>query len=186
MLRKTKKASVCPQCGASLAPGSTSCQYCGSHFEAEEPDGATKFCKFCGGVIPADAVVCTKCGRQVEELNTGSTPDPRVVINNTYNVRNHKAPLFDNRSYVPVQKPLNKWTAFFLCFFFGTLGIHKFYEGKSKLGILYLLVGQVFWTGGLRSASTPSLFTSLAGVAVCIACFIDMIVLLLKPRTYYV
>ena len=27
-----------------------------------------KFCKHCGGKIPADAVVCTLCGRQVEEM----------------------------------------------------------------------------------------------------------------------
>ena len=26
----------------------------------------TKFCKFCGASIPMDAVICTKCGRQVE------------------------------------------------------------------------------------------------------------------------
>ena len=28
----------------------------------------TKFCKHCGGTIPQDAVMCTHCGRQVEEL----------------------------------------------------------------------------------------------------------------------
>lgn len=28
----------------------------------------TKFCKHCGGKIPSDAVLCTLCGRQVEEL----------------------------------------------------------------------------------------------------------------------
>lgn len=44
---------------------------------AEQP---TKFCKFCGEIIPADAVVCTHCGRQVEELTRGQ---PNLVINNT-------------------------------------------------------------------------------------------------------
>ncbi|HAY72859.1 MAG TPA: TM2 domain-containing protein, partial [Ruminococcaceae bacterium] len=28
----------------------------------------TKFCKHCGATIPADAVMCTSCGRQVETL----------------------------------------------------------------------------------------------------------------------
>lgn len=28
----------------------------------------TKFCKHCGEKIPLDAVICTKCGRQVEEI----------------------------------------------------------------------------------------------------------------------
>ena len=27
-----------------------------------------KFCKFCGEKIPADAVICIKCGRQVENM----------------------------------------------------------------------------------------------------------------------
>lgn len=40
-----------------------------------------KFCKFCGGKIPMDAVICTHCGRQVEELK-GSKPD-NIVINNS-------------------------------------------------------------------------------------------------------
>ena len=28
----------------------------------------TKFCKYCGGKNHKDAVVCTSCGRQIEEL----------------------------------------------------------------------------------------------------------------------
>lgn len=40
----------------------------------------TKFCKHCGEKIPEDAIICTKCGRQVEELKQNQ---PNVVINNT-------------------------------------------------------------------------------------------------------
>ena len=39
------------------------------------------FCKFCGEKIPMDAVICTHCGRQVEELKS-SKPD-NIVINNS-------------------------------------------------------------------------------------------------------
>lgn len=28
-----------------------------------------KFCQHCGAEIPADAVVCTHCGRQVSEIS---------------------------------------------------------------------------------------------------------------------
>ena len=59
--------------------------------------------------------------------------------------------------------PKSKWVSFFLCLFFGYLGIHKFYEGRILLGIVYLL------TGGL------------AGVGV----IFDLIVLLFKPNPYY-
>lgn len=57
----------------------------------------------------------------------------------------------------------SKWVSFFLCLFLGPLGIHKFYEGRVLLGILYLL------TAGL------------CGVGVVI----DLIVLLFKPNPYY-
>ena len=39
----------------------------------------TKFCKFCGEKIAEDAVMCTHCGRQVEQLKG---EQPQVVINN--------------------------------------------------------------------------------------------------------
>ena len=42
----------------------------------------TKFCKYCGGKIAADAVICTLCGRQVETLATNSPAQPNIVINN--------------------------------------------------------------------------------------------------------
>lgn len=41
----------------------------------------------------------------------------------------------------------NKSTAlaYVLWFFFGTLGIHKFYIGKIKAGVLYLILGVIGW-----------------------------------------
>ena len=33
------------------------------------PEAKMKFCRHCGGKIPEDAVICTLCGRQVEEIN---------------------------------------------------------------------------------------------------------------------
>ncbi len=57
----------------------------------------------------------------------------------------------------------NKWTAFFLCLFFGLLGAHKFYEGKVLLGIVYVLT------------------LGLCGVGIAF----DLIVLFFKPNPYY-
>ena len=57
----------------------------------------------------------------------------------------------------------SKWVTFFLCLFFGALGIHKFYEGKVIFGIIYLL------TAGL------------CGIGV----IVDLIIILLKPNPYY-
>lgn len=58
----------------------------------------------------------------------------------------------------------NKWIAFFLCLFLGCFGVHKFYEGKNSMGILYLCTVGLFGIGW----------------------FVDIIVLLCKPNPYYV
>lgn len=96
-----------------------------------------KKCQYCNNTIPDEAVVCTLCGRQVQLL---SAMPPQNI----------------NR--------VEKWIAFVLCFFFGYLGVHKFYEGRIGLGILWLL------TLGLLG----------------IGWFVDCIVILTKPDPYYV
>lgn len=116
---------------------------------------ATKFCKHCGEVIDADCVVCPKCGKQVEELKAAQ---PQVVVNNT------NANVNANVNAGVGLRPKNKWTAFLLCFFLGGLGAHKFYEGKTGMGILYI------FTVGLCG----------------IGWLIDLITILFKPNPYYV
>ena len=56
----------------------------------------------------------------------------------------------------------NKWVSFFLCLFLGVLGIHKFYEGRILLGILYLFTGGMFGVGVV----------------------VDLVVLFFKPNPY--
>lgn len=46
--------------------------------------------------------------------------------------------------YVTDGRIVNKVIYLVLCFFLGSFGIHKFYAGKTGMGILYLLF---FWTG---------------------------------------
>lgn len=59
--------------------------------------------------------------------------------------------------------PKSKWVSLFLCIFLGAFGIHKFYEEKILMGILYIC------TGGLL------------GIGV----IIDIIALIFKPNPYY-
>ena len=117
----------------------------------------TKFCKYCGAKIPEDAIICTSCGRQVEELK-GSQTQPQVIVNNTNTNSNVNKNI--NGGY---GKPLNKWVALILCFFFGWLGAHKFYEGKNGMGVIYLLTFGLFGVGVL----------------------IDFIALIFKPNPYF-
>ena len=88
----------------------------------------TKFCKECGEKIAKKAVVCPKCGCQVE--NTASAAPQIVIENQNQNVQSQNA--------VPVGKEKNKWVALLLLLFFGAVGGHKFYEGKIGMGVLYI------------------------------------------------
>lgn len=81
----------------------------------------------------------------------------KIGTNNNYNIDDY----YENPKY---GNERNKWVAFLLCFFFGYLGIHKFYEGKILWGVVYLLSGGIFGIGW----------------------FIDTIILLFKPNPYYV
>ena len=118
----------------------------------------TKFCKHCGGTIPQDAVMCTHCGRQVEEL--AGAAQPQVVIQNTNMNTNTAAAVVAGVG----ARAKNKWTAFVLCLLLGYFGAHKFYEGKVGMGVLYLFTLGLFGIGW----------------------FVDLIVLLTKPNPYSV
>ena len=118
----------------------------------------TKFCKHCGAKIAEDAVICTSCGRQVEEMKKEAA-SPNIVINNSNNNSN-----VNNNQIHGFGRPKNKWVALALCVFLGLLGAHKFYEGKGGMGVLYLLTCGLFGIG----------------------LFFDFFSLLFKPNPYYV
>lgn len=118
---------------------------------------ATKFCKHCGQKIDKDAVICPHCGCQIEEIkNKSGENNPQVIITNT-NTNT-------NAAFNPKVRVCNKWVAFFLCFFLGVFGAHKFYEHKIILGILYIFTAGLFGIGW----------------------FIDLITILFKPNPYCV
>ncbi len=102
----------------------------------EATETKTKYCKHCGEKIPEDAIICTKCGRQVEQINSNN---PNIVINNTNTNTN------SNISHHMSGKQKNKWIALLLCIF--TVCGHKFYEGKIGMGIVYLVTGGLLGIG---------------------------------------
>lgn len=126
----------------------------------KETNSQTKYCKHCGEKIDIDAILCVKCGKQVEELKSSQ---PQVVINNSNNNVNNNT----NTVQGGVSgKPKNKAVAIILCClgFVFVAGLHKFYEGKIFMGIVYLLTGGFLFVGTI----------------------IDLIALLGKPNPYYV
>lgn len=124
----------------------------------------TKFCKHCGAKIPADAVICTACGRQVEEIRSNAAPANIVINNDNHAVNSNVNTNTVHAGISRTGKEKNKWVALLLCLFLGYVGAHKFYEGKIGMGILYLFTGGLFFIGVV----------------------IDFFVLLAKPNPYYV
>ncbi len=103
------------------------------------------YCKHCGTLIDDEAAFCGICGKGVKKDDT-----IKIEVNNTVNVGKTK----------------NKWIAFILALLGGSLGFHRFYEGKIFTGIIYLLLA---WTG-------ISTFFAV----------IDMIIILCRPAEYTV
>ena len=98
----------------------------------------TKFCEFCGNKVAIDAVICPKCGKQLEELKTeeNNKSNPQVIINNSNTINGNVG-----------RKQCDKWVALLLCIFLGFLGGHKFYEGKGGMGGLYIFTCGLFGIG---------------------------------------
>lgn len=146
----------CQKCGKEIPDGSAFCRECGTR----AGEDGMKFCKHCGAKITADAVMCIHCGRQVEELKQQSIAQPQIVINND-NINTNTNAGIDAMHGTRMK---NKWVAFFLCLFLGCLGIHKFYEEKIGMGVLYLFTFGLFWIGVI----------------------VDLILILCKPNPYYI
>lgn len=73
-----------------------------------------KFCSECGEIILQKAEICPKCG--VRQANS------------TANDLSAKA------------EQNNRWIiSLLLCWFFGVLGVHRFYTGHTAIGIIQLL-----------------------------------------------
>ena len=130
-----------------------------------------KFCKFCGEKIAMDAVICPKCGRQVEQLQTSKNFLPIIINNNNNNNNNNNAsstatgaPSFSSIHLTQSGKRCYKWISLLLCIWLGFIGGHKFYVGKIGTGILY--------------ACTCGLF--------CLGWFFDFFNILGKTHVYYV
>lgn len=98
----------------------------------------TKFCKFCGSRVPIDAVLCTSCGRQIEQLQGVTSQPQQIIINNANN---------NAVGGVPNGRLKNKWVCFWLWLFLGLFGGHKFYEEKTGAGIFYLFTAGGFLIG---------------------------------------
>lgn len=93
------------------------------------------YCRNCGKEIANDVKFCPACGSSQEQ-----TPQQPVI-----NIVNTNANVHGYGNYIPK----HKWTAFWLCFFLGYFGAHRFYVGKSGTGVLWLFTCGMFGIGWL-------------------------------------
>lgn len=118
-------------------------------------------CRYCGA--PGQGKICEYCGRELindpipEKKEKKIIKEPQQIVQHVTNVYyvndNMQGSGFSDRSRSvqqhsqnkpirrdprPVISPKNKDTALLLCFFLGFFGIHQFYTGHSKKGLLYL------------------------------------------------
>lgn len=141
---------VCQYCDCRVADDIQICPYC----------GASKYfyiCDHCGknNEKPGKCPGCGHVYGQRTELRPAQTsPLADTVF--------RSAPEVDLKAYKG--RPKNKWVSLGLCFFLGMFGIHKFYEGKIIMGLVYMFTYGLFGFGW----------------------FIDLLRLLFKPNPYYV
>ena len=151
-------------------------------------------CDICGAALQINSggqgAVCTNCGvtystdRLKEKLgakNTAKPVDQDVIYDvteyellqeekvytangNNSAARNCSDITKNPNSNNNTSRAVNKWVALLLCLFLGYFGAHKFYEGKTGLGVIYLLTAGIFGWGWM----------------------IDFLILLFKPNPYYV
>ena len=133
--------------GGNMRP--ESCKNCGAIEITELADRYE--CPYCGTRYPRVQPQPTTVIREVHYVSTPQ-PNPQPVRNNSH-VTNYNG-----------RKRCNKWVALVICYFLGLFGGHKFYEGKSGQGLLYLFTAGLFGIGWL----------------------IDLVSILFKPNPYYV
>lgn len=133
----------------------------------EVPASAINFVPHIGDEVEifesANSIIVSKIEKKEDTAIPQQAPVqaiPNIVINNA----NSNVNTNTNVNGGMPGKPKNKWVALILCIFLGFFGAHKFYEGKTGMGILYLFTGGLFLVGVI----------------------IDFIAILTKPNPYYV
>ena len=154
---------ICKFCGTEVGSSETNCPQCGGdEFKFKCGNCQTVFekavyCPNCGVKATAQARICPSCGTKfyknicpdcgyrvgsetVASAPTVAAPVAAPVVVERVVERQVVAPPISANTK-------NKWVAFLLCLLLGYIGAHKFYEGKTGMGILYFFTVGLFGIG---------------------------------------
>lgn len=141
---------ICPECGKDVSDKADKCIHCGFPIYMKvNMSIEQKKCLFCGSINDGYLNNCKTCGASLNETIVKKEIENSIESNIEIN---------------PYKKTKNKTTALLLCIFLGFFGVHKFYEGKIGMGVLYLFTGGLFYIGWIY----------------------DIIDIIRKPNPYYV
>lgn len=120
-----------------------------------------RFCRHCGATVAAQAIACVKCGVRPDDAtnfcgNCGkSTTANQVMCTACGGDLSRKTGIGGNSK--------SKMIAGLLAIFLGPLGIHKFYLGYTKAGVILLICSIVCVSLG-ASAWIPSVYCLVEGI----------------------
>ena len=104
------------------------------------------FCKACGQQINDSQAICLNCGVKVGDgnkycANCGKPVNPEATVCLNCGVAIQKE-IEKKKEWIPAGK--DKITAIILCLFLGAIGIHNFYFGETKKGIIKIVFCLLF------------------------------------------
>ena len=110
------------------------------------------YCRYCGKQIADNAVICINCGSATDNMKQYQQPQqapaaPQIPQNLTIVNTNTNANAGGTPRPVIAYDYRSRWAAFFLCLFFGWLGVHRFYIRKPVSGIIWMLTVGLFGFG---------------------------------------
>jgi TM2 domain-containing membrane protein YozV len=119
----------CRTCGGDVSTSPQRCPNCGA-----DPLQGTHYCFNCRVATDPFANPCATCGAQLARPAYAQAPQPPPQVPHTMIVNQVGAGMVQ-----PMGPPKSKATAAVLCFFFGMLGVHRFYTGQTGIGVALLL-----------------------------------------------
>lgn len=139
---------TCSSCGKQYSARAAACPGCG------EPN-KIRICPDCGARCSRNAKTCPQCGSPFENANQNTNNNAaaaaggiNIVLNNESNSISNNTNTNTNTAVatavagggggLAADGTHSKWVAFILCVLLGYFGAHKFYEGKTTMGVVYL------------------------------------------------